>query len=110
LDFSLGFYILLEDFGKMSIADIFISIIIWIIQSILLPILPTNLPFLSFDTFKGILGGTLKHNFIWGLAGLNIFLNLNLIFTLIGVIIFGEICFWGVKAGMFLWKSIRGSG
>jgi hypothetical protein len=37
-------------------------------------------------------------------------MNLELVFILVGVVIFGEVVFWGIKAGMFLWKSIRGSG
>ena len=94
----------------MSIADVLITLITWVFQKIILPIFPVNLPFLSFATFQGILNGTLKHNFIWGLAGLNHFINLNLLFILVGVVIFGEILFWTIKAGFFLVKLIRGSG
>jgi hypothetical protein len=94
----------------MSIADILINLIIWIVQKIILPVLPVNIPYFSFDTFTEILSGSLKHNFIWGLAGLNQFMNLNLLFILVGVIITAEIIFWGLKAGIFVWKSVRGSG
>jgi hypothetical protein len=94
----------------MSLADLLITLIIWVLQNIIFPILPQNIPALSMDTFNDILGGTLKHNLIWGLAGLNQFIDLDLAFILINTIILAEIIFWGIKAGMFLWKSIRGSG
>lgn len=92
----------------MNIADILISLIIYIFQKIILPILPINIIGLSFDTFQGILSGTMKHNFIWSLAGLNQFMNLELVFILVGVVITAEVLFWGVKAGMFLLRLIRG--
>jgi len=92
----------------MSIADILIILTTWIFQKIILPILPVNLPFLPFSTFQGILWGSVKHNLIWGLAGVNQFLNLNLLFILVAIVIFGEILFWTVKAGLFFIKLIRG--
>lgn len=94
----------------MSLADLLLTLIIWLLQNMVLPILPTHMLGLSFDTFNNILNGTMKHNFIWGLAGLNRFIDLPLFFTIIGIIISAEIIFWGVKAGIFIWNSIRGSG
>lgn len=92
----------------MSVADIILSLIIWLFQKLILPILPTNLPALSFASFEAILGGTLKHNLIYSFAGLNEILNIKLIFILMSSIIFAEIVFWLVKAGFFVIKMIRG--
>lgn len=92
----------------MSIIDILLSLIIWIIHNLILPILPVDLPIFSVYDLHEILNGTMKHNFIWGLAGLNQFVNLELTFKLVLFIISAEIVFWGIKAVMFLWKAIRG--
>lgn len=92
----------------MSIADIILSLIIWIFQKLILPILPTNLPALSFAGFNALLEGSLKHNLIYSFAGLSQILNIKLVFTLMSSIIFAEIIMWLVKAGFFLIKLIRG--
>lgn len=92
----------------MSVADILISIVIWIFQKMILPILPVNLPALSFASFEVILQGTLKHNLIYSFAGLNQIMNLKLLFVLMSSIIFAEIVFWLVKAGFFIIKMVRG--
>ena len=92
----------------MSIADILISVITWIFQKLILPILPTNMPLLSFDSFQDILTGTLPHNLIYSFAGLNQFFNIQLLFILLSTIIVGELLFWLVKAGFFIVKLIRG--
>lgn len=92
----------------MSIADIILSMIIWIFQKLILPILPTNLPAISFVSFNALLEGSLKHNLIYSFAGLSEILNVKLIFILMSSIIFAEIIMWLVKAGFFLIKMIRG--
>lgn len=92
----------------MSLADFIIVLVIWIFQKIILPVLRTDMPYFSFATYQGILEGSVKHNLIWGLAGLNNFMNIELVFILVGVIIFAEILFWLVKAGMYLLKLVRG--
>lgn len=92
----------------MSVADILLSIIIWIFQKMILPILPMNLPGISFVSFHLLLQGTLKHNLMYSFAGLNQFFNLKLLFVLMSSIIFAEIIFWLVKAGFFIIKMVRG--
>lgn len=92
----------------MSVADILLSIVIWLFQRTILPILPTNLPALSFASFEAILGGTLKHNIIYSFSGLAQIFNLKLLFILITSMIFAEIVFWLVKAGFFIIKMVRG--
>lgn len=92
----------------MSIADILISIIIWIFQKMILPTLPVNLPLMSYATFNATLQGSLKHNIIYSFAGLNNLFNLKLVFVLLLSVIFTEILFWLTKAGLFLVKLVRG--
>jgi len=94
----------------MSVADILISLITWVFQKIILPILPVNLPLISFDTFYNTLHGSLKHNLIYSFSGLNSLFNLNLLFILLLSIIFAETLYWLVKGGIFLVKLIRGGG
>lgn len=92
----------------MSIADILLSSVIWIFQKLILPVLPVDLPLLSFDTFTATLQGSLYHNLIYAFAGLNQLFNLKLLFILLSSIIFGEMLFWLVRAGFYLVKLIRG--
>jgi len=92
----------------MSIADIFLTIIIFIFQKMMLPLLPVNLPLYSIGAFSATLNGTLIHNIIYSFAGLDQFFNLKLLFLLLSSIIVGEILFWLVKAGFFVVKLVRG--
>lgn len=92
----------------MNFADIIISLITWIFQKIILPVLPTNLPLLSYDAFQDILTGTLQHNLIYSFAGLSQIFNIQLLFILLATIIVGELALWLVKAGFFIVKLVRG--
>lgn len=92
----------------MSIADIVLSLITWLFQKLILPVLPTNLPLVSYSAFNNILTGTLKHNLIYSFAGLSQLFNLQLLFILLSSILVGELLFWLVRAGFFIIKLIRG--
>ena len=92
----------------MSIADVILSSIIFTFQKLILPVLPVNLPLISFNSFGNTLNGSVKHNLIWAFAGLGQLLNLKLLFILLSSIIVGEILFWLVKAGFFFVKLVRG--
>jgi len=92
----------------MSIADIFLAIITFLLQKLILPLLPVNLPLYSFGAFSDALNGTLIHNVIYSFAGLDQLFNLKLLFILLSSIIVGEILFWLVKAGFFMIKLVRG--
>jgi len=92
----------------MSIADIIISIITWLFQKLILPVLPTNMPLFSFSDLQEILTGTLQHNLVYSFAGLSQIFNIRLLFVLLSTIIVGELLFWLVKAGFFIVKLIRG--
>ena len=92
----------------MSIADIILSIIIWIFQKLILPVFPVDLPGMSYNAFYTILSGTMKHNLIYSFAGLNELFNLKLLFILLGSIIVGEVLFWLVRVGLYIAKLVRG--
>lgn len=92
----------------MSIADIILSAIIWLVQKLVIPILPVNLPFLSFNAFNDLLNSSLKHNINYAFAGLNKLFNLKLLFTFLIIIIFAEILFWLFRTGLWVIKTIRG--
>jgi hypothetical protein len=92
----------------MSIADIILSLITWVFQKLILPIIPTNLPLISCSAFTDILNGTLQHNLIYSFSGLAQLFNLKLLFILLSSIIFGEIIFWLIRTGFFIVKLIRG--
>jgi len=92
----------------MSIADIVISLINFLFQKLLLPILPTNLPLFSFASFQTLLTGSLKHNLIYAFAGLNQLFNLELLFILLSTMIVAEILFWSIRAGILIIKLVRG--
>lgn len=94
----------------MVIADFFLKLIIFIIQKMILPLFPNELPNLSLNEFAGFLQGTLKHNLTWALAGMGSFFNIKLIFILLLSIITAEIFYWSVRAGIFLVKLVRGAG
>jgi len=92
----------------MSIADIILSLVNWTFQTLILPLMPTNLPLLPHSEFSDILTGTLQHNLTYSFAGVAQFFNLKLLFLLLSSMIFGEILFWLVRAGFFIVKLIRG--
>jgi len=92
----------------MSIADIVLSAVIWLIQKLIIPILPVNLPFLSFNSFNDILNSSLKHNINYAFAGLNKLFNLELLFIILTVIIFAEILLWLFRVGLWIIKTVRG--
>jgi hypothetical protein len=94
----------------MNIADIIISLITFVIQKMITPLLPTNLPLISYATFTDLLSGSLKHNLEWSFAGLNQLFNLQLLFILLGSMVFAEILFWLVRVALFIVKLIRGGG
>lgn len=93
----------------MSIADILISLITWIVQKIILPVLPMDLPFLPLNEFAYTLHtSSLLHNVIYSFSGLTAFFNLKLVFTLLISIIAMESLAWLIRVAFFVIKIIRG--
>lgn len=92
----------------MSIADIVLSLVIFILQKLVLPVLPTNFPLLDLETFNSILRGTLEHNLAHSFVGMSQLFNIELLFILVMSVIVGEILFWLVRAGLWIIGIIRG--
>lgn len=95
--------------NKMSIADLLINIIIWLVQSIILPVLPTSLPFLPLTSFTEILNGIIG-NLSYSFIGLEFLLPIDLIFMFVLVVLFAEMTLMIFKMGVFIINLVRGSG
>jgi hypothetical protein len=94
----------------MSIADYLLTAIIYLIQKLILPLLPENMPFLSFETLTGILNSDVKNDLIFAFSGIGKLLPVNLILIIFLVIIFAEITLTTIKMGIFVINLVRGSG
>jgi hypothetical protein len=93
----------------MTIADLLIDVINFIVQHILLPILPTNIPFYSVNTFAATLA-TFQENIIQALSGFGFMFPSLLVLTLVLIVILAESALFLFKIGKFLLNVARGSG
>jgi hypothetical protein len=93
----------------MSIGDILLSIVIFLIQRLLLPILPTSIPFLPYDSFVATLAG-LKTDLTYSLSGLGLLFPADLLLAMILLIIFAETSLFVFRMGKFIINLVRGSG
>lgn len=93
----------------MSVGDLLIEIVIFLIQRLLLPVLPSSIGFVPIETFTATLDG-LKENFIYSLSGLDFFIPTGLLLGLILLIIFAEVSLFLFKTGVFIINLVRGSG
>lgn len=93
----------------MSAADILISIVISFIKRLLIPILPTSIPFFSYENFLATLD-SLKVNLVYSLSGISLFFPVDLLLNIILAIIFAEIALFTFRIGKFVINLFRGSG
>lgn len=89
--------------------DLGLTIIIFLIQRLLLPILPASISFLPIETFSATLTG-IKTNLIYSLSGVGFFMPVDLILALVLLVIFAEISLMVFKLGVFVLNLVRGSG
>ena len=89
--------------------DLLISIIIWLVKTLLVPVLPVSIPFFTIETFTGLLE-TAKPTIIYSLSGFGSIINMGLLFNLVGVIIYAEMILIIFKSAVFLINIGRGSG
>jgi len=89
--------------------NLLITAIIFLIQKLLLPALPTSISFLPIETFTDTLNG-IQANLIYSLSGISFFMPVDLLFALILVVIFAEISLFIFKMGVFIINLMRGSG
>lgn len=90
-------------------ANILLSIFIWLVKTLLVPILPVDIPFFTLSTFTGYLDAV-KPMMIYSLSGLGTFISIPMVFNLIGVVIYAELILVIFKASVFLINLGRGSG
>jgi hypothetical protein len=91
----------------MNIADLILKLVRFLLQKIIYPILPVNMPIISYDSLaSGLIG--LEHNFSWALASLSKFFNLELLFGVLLLITTAEVIFWLVRAGKWIIEIVRG--
>ena len=93
----------------MSVSDILLSIVIFFIQKLLLPILPVSIPFLTYDDYIATLSG-LKTDLVYSFSGLGLLFPMDLILIMVLVIIFAETTLFVFKMGKFIINLVRGSG
>lgn len=89
--------------------DALISVVIFLIQRLLLPVLPTSLPFLPINTFSESLYSA-QINLIPALSGLGLIFNVPLLFGILSAIMIGELSLIIFKIGTFVINVARGSG
>jgi len=92
----------------MSVADLLINIIIFLVQRFLL-ILPTSISWLPIEEFNSTLAGV-QNNLIFSLSGIGFFMPILLILSLVLLIIFAELSLVIFKAGVWIINVVRGSG
>lgn len=91
------------------IATGLVDVVNWLIQTFLYPLFKPNLPFLSYNSYVGVLN-SIKTSEIYTFSVLNNFFPVALLLTLLGVILSGEITLFLIKGVMFLINLVRGSG
>lgn len=93
----------------MSVGDLTIDVVIFLIQKLLLPILPSSIPFFSYETFLAYTE-SVKKIMIYAFSGVGILFPIDLILLLILVVIFAESFLMIFKMGKFIINLVRGSG
>jgi hypothetical protein len=94
----------------MSVMDFLISIAIFFLQNIILPILPVNFPLLPYDQLNNLLNSDLKNDFIYAFSGVGKLFPIKFLVLMIVFIISAEIILAFIKMGKFIINLIRGSG
>lgn len=89
--------------------NIILSIFIWLVKTLLVPILPVSIPFFTIATFTGYLDAV-EPQLIFSLSGIGQIVSISLLFTLISVVIYAELLLVIFKASVFLINIGRGSG
>jgi uncharacterized membrane protein YdbT with pleckstrin-like domain len=94
----------------MSVADFLISIAIFFLQNLILPILPVNFPFFSYSQLNNLLNSDLKNDIIYAFSGIGKLFPIKFLILMVVFIISAEIILAFVKIGKFIINLIRGSG
>jgi len=93
----------------MSVADVLISSVIWVLQNTIFKILPNEFSFLPFGQFERDLQN-LSPALILAFNGINSIFPIKLLLGVILVIVAGEILLFSIKAMFWLANMVRGAG
>lgn len=91
------------------ILDNLINLILWVLNNWLLPLFPSNLPFLDFNNFVLMLEN-LKTDIVYAFSFLGKIFPIDLLLALILVVITAEILLFGFKSVMWIINIVRGAG
>jgi len=86
----------------MNIADVVLSLIIWVIQKAILPIIPSEISALPLDDFLKLMTGTMATNYVYSFATWGTFFNLELLFGTIFLILASTVIFFLVRLGLLV--------
>ena len=91
------------------IGDSLVDLVNWLIQSVIFPLFPDNLPVISSSTYFNTLQG-LKGNFIFTFSAIDKFFPIQLLLSFLIVIILAELILFAIKTMMWFLNLVRGSG
>ncbi len=91
------------------IGDSLVDLVNWLIQTIIFPIFPDNLPLLPSSTYLALLQ-SLKGNFIFSFSIIDKFFPIQLLLTFLIVIILAELILFAIKSMTWFLNLVRGSG
>jgi hypothetical protein len=94
----------------MSIADFLISIAIFFLQNLILPILPMNFPLFSYSQLSSFLNSDLKNDIIYAFSGVGKLFPIKFLVLMVVFIISAEVILAFIRMGKFIINLIRGSG
>ena len=94
----------------MSAADILINVVIWLMQNTLLRVLPTSISAMSIQDVQNSIFN-FKTAIFSGYNFTSHFMNMKLLFSLLGAIIIAEVALhFGWKGMKWIINVVRGSG
>jgi hypothetical protein len=91
------------------IGDSLVDLVNWLIQSVIFPLFPDNLPLLSSNTYFNTLQ-ELKGNFVFTFSAIDKFFPIQLLLTFLIVIILAELILLAIKMMMWFLNLVRGAG
>jgi hypothetical protein len=93
----------------MSIGDMVIKMLTYLLQKFVLNTLPTSFPGLTIDNYTGFLNNV-NSSLVFAYSRIGNFMPIGLILTCLIVVITAELTLLTFKAGIFVVNLVRGSG
>jgi hypothetical protein len=93
----------------MSIGDLIVKLLTYLLQKFVLNVLPTSLPGLPIDSYRLLLENVIS-SLTFAYSRIGNFLPIGLILTCTIIVIASELTLLVFKAGIFIVNLVRGSG